>query len=318
MSSDSLRVALAQIAPVWINRSKTLSKVCEQITAAAKAGADLVCFGEGLVPGYPFWLELTGGAVFDSAKQKRLFSHYVSQAVSTTDGDLDPVTSACRDAKIAAYLGIIERAADRTGHSLYASLVYIDTGGTIQSVHRKLVPTYEERLVWSPGDGHGLRTHKLGIFTVGGLNCWENWMPLSRAALYAQGEDLHVAVWPGNDRNTETITRFVARESRSYVVSVSGLMRPGDIDSETPYADEISAKMGDFAANGGSCVACPDGTWLVAPVCNEESLALADLDHGRVREERQNFDPAGHYSRPDIVSLKVNRRRQSIAEFDDG
>jgi len=316
-SSDKLRVGLAQIAPVWIDKTATIRKVCEKIDAAARAGAGLVCFGEGLVPGYPFWPELTDGAVFDSAKQKRLFSHYSTQAVSIESGDLEAVVSVCRGSDIAAYLGIIERASDRTGHSLYASLVYIDAGGSIRSVHRKLVPTYEERLVWSPGDGHGLRTHRLGTFTAGGLNCWENWMPLSRAALYAQGEDLHVAVWPGNRRNTEEITRFIALESRSFVVSVSGFMTPADIDDATPYASEIKNKMPAYAADGGSCVAAPDGSWVIEPVCNEESLIIADLDHARVREERQNFDPAGHYSRPDVVSLNVNRRRQNIAAFDD-
>jgi nitrilase len=110
-------------------------------------------------------------------------------------------------------LGCIERPVDRGGHSLYASLVYIDSDGVIQSVHRKLMPTYEERLTWSPGDGHRLRVHKLGAFTVGGLNCWENWMPLVQASLYGQGEDLHIAIWPGGVHNTHNITRFIAFES---------------------------------------------------------------------------------------------------------
>lgn len=316
-SSDQLRVALAQMAPVWLNKMATTQKACERIDAAADRGAQLACFGEALIPGYPFWPELTGGAEFNSHKQKQLFSHYSAQAVSIEAGDLEPVAAICRERQIATYLGIIERAADRTGHSLYASLVFVNARGSIRSVHRKLVPTHEERLVWSQGDGHGLRAHSLGRFTVGGLNCWENWMPLSRASMYAQGTDLHVAVWPGSRRNTVDITRFIALESRSYVVSVSGFMRPEDIDMTTPYAEEIRKKMPEFAADGGSCVAAPDGSWIIEPVCNQESLLIADLDHARVREERQNFDPAGHYSRPDVVSLRVNRRRQSIAEFED-
>lgn len=140
-------------------------------------------------------------------------------------------------------------------------------------------------------------------------------MPLSRAALYAQGEDIHVAVWPGNKRNTQQITRFIALESRSYVISVSGLMRPGDIDPGCPAAELIAARMPDIAADGGSCIAQPDGSWLIEPVCGEEALIFADLDHAKVREERQNFDPAGHYSRPDVTSLTVDRRRQGIASF---
>jgi nitrilase len=214
-------------------------------------------------------------------------------------------------------LGIIERPIDRGGHSLYASLVYVDPKGKIRSVHRKLMPTYEERLTWSPGDGHGLRVHRLGSFTVGGLNCWENWMPLARAALQGLGEDLHVAVWPGSKRNTIDITRYIAVESRSYVISVSGLMQAADIPFDTPQRSAINTDPDDVFADGGSCIAAPDGTWVVEPVVGEEKLILANLNHRRVREERQNFDPAGHYARPDVLQLKVNRQRQSILRLEE-
>jgi nitrilase len=211
----------------------------------------------------------------------------------------------------------MERATNRGGHSLYCSMVYIDASGAIGSVHRKLMPTHEERLVWAIGDGNGLRTHKLGPFTVGGINCWENWLPLPRAALYAQGEDLHVAIWPGNARNTEDITRFIARESRSYVVSVSGLMRKSDIDPSLPHSDLLIASADDVMANGGSCVAGPDGEWILEPVTDSETLSVAEIDHTRVLEERHSLDVVGHYSRPDVTQLVVNRKRQTTAEFDD-
>lgn len=314
---STLSIALAQIAPVWLNREATLAKVESAIRDAAAGGAAIVGFGEALVPGYPFWVELTDGARFESSLQKALFSHYSNQAVEISAGHLNGVRRTCRDKKIACYLGTIERATDRSGHSLYASLVYIDRDGEIGSVHRKLVPTFEERLVWSPGDGAGLRTHPLGAFTVGGLNCWENWMPLSRAALYAQGEDLHFAAWPGSQRNTEDVTRFVAREGRSYVASVSGLMRPSDIDAAVPDASTIAEAMPAFAANGGSMLVDPAAEVLIEPIIEIESVALAEIDPARVREERQNFDPTGHYSRPDVTSLTVNRQRQQVARFVD-
>ena len=160
------------------------------------------------------------------------------------------------------------------------------------------MPTYEERLVWSPGDGHGLRTHRLGAFHVGGLNCWENWMPLSRAALYAQGEDLHVAVWPGGIHNTRDITRFIALESRSYVVSVSGLMRREDIGSGSAWRETVAAASPERA---GQWWLVYRGTgWRVAGAvrAEEEQLLVTKIDHRRVLEERQNFDPSGHYARP--------------------
>ena len=270
-----------------------------------------------MLPGYPFWVERTEGARFDSSLQKKLYSHYVRQAICIEDGDLDSVCKTAAEHRISIYLGIIERAANRGGHSLYCSMVYIDANGVIGSVHRKLMPTYEERLVWAIGDGNGLRTHKLGAFTVGGLNCWENWLPLARSALYAQGEDLHVAIWPGNVRNTEDITRFIARESRSFVMSVSGLMRSSDISDDLPEAGILQSSADAVMADGGSCLASPTGEWLLQPETNVESLRLAEIDHRRVLEERQNLDLSGHYSRPDVTRLTVNRKRQTTTEFTD-
>ncbi len=310
--TDHLIVAAAQIAPVWLDRERTLAKVVAYVHQAARAGAQLVTFGEALVPGYPFWIERTDGARFESPVQKALHAHYLAQAVQIEAGHLHAVTEAAAAARIDVVLGCIERPVDRGGHSVFASLVYVDASGTIQAVHRKLMPTYEERLSWAPGDGHGLRTHRVGAFTVGGLNCWENWMPLARTALYAQGEDLHVALWPGSRRNTEDITRFIAREARSYVVSVSSLMRRADIPDGLPHGDLVRQTADDVMANGGSCIAAPDGTWVVEPSVNEERLIVATLDHARVRQERQNFDPVGHYARPDVLRLVVDRQRQGV------
>jgi len=317
MADTTLTVGLAQIAPRWLNKSATLEKVVAWISDAANGNCQLVVFGEALVPGYPFWVERTDGAKFESELQKSLYANYVSEGVCIEDGDLDPVCRAASDHRIAVYLGVMERAANRGGHSLYCSMVYVDQDGDIGSVHRKLMPTHEERLVWAIGDGNGLRTHRLGPFTVGGLNCWENWLPLPRAALYAQGENLHVAIWPGSVRNTEDITRFIARESRSFVVSVSGLMRKNDIDAALPHADVLSATADGTMADGGSCVATPAGEWLLEPVVGEEALRIVELDHRIVLEERHSLDPVGHYSRPDVTRLVVNRKRQTTADFSD-
>ena len=317
-TGDSRRVVgLAQIAPVWLNRNATLDKVVEWTGKAAAAGCSLVVFGEALIPGYPFWVERTDGARFESDLQKSLYSHYLSQGVDIDGGDLEPLCGISRNKGIAVYVGVMERARDRSGHSLYCTMVFIDSEGRIGSAHRKLMPTHEERLVWAIGDGNGLRTHPLGSFTVGGLNCWENWLPLARSALYAQGEDLHVAIWPGSRQNTEDITRFIARESRSYVISVSGLMRASDIGSELPQFETLSAAADPVMANGGSCLADPCGDWILEPEVDCESLRVATLDHELVQKERQSLDVAGHYSRPDVTRLVVNRKRQTIVEFED-
>lgn len=316
-ASDHLTIALAQIAPVWLDRAATLDKIIAFTREAAGQGARFIAFGEALLPGYPFWIELTDGARFDSPLQKEIHAHYLAEAVDVAAADLAPLQAVAAERGIAVMLGCMERAADRGGHSLYCSRVHIGADGTVASVHRKLMPTYEERLSWAPGDGHGLRVHPLGRFTVGGLNCWENWMPLARAALYAQGEDLHVMLWPGNLRNTQALTPVVAREARSYVISVSGLMRRADVPATMPGARQILQACPEVMANGGSCIAGPDGDWVVAPITGEERLALATLDHAAVRRERQNFDPSGHYARPDVLRLTVNRERQSVVRFED-
>ena len=314
----SITVSLAQISPVLLNRAANLDKVHQAMREAAAQGSQMIAFGEALVPGYPYWPELTDGAAFNSAKQKELHALYQEQSVNITGGDLSATCTLARELNLAVYLGCIERATERSHHSLYASLVYIDPQGEIGSVHRKLQPTYEERLNWAPGDGNGLRVHDLAGFRVGGLNCWENWMPLPRAALYGQGENLHVAVWPGSVRNTEDITRFLAKEGRSFVLSVSSVMRREWIPDELPYAQQMKDQAPDWMTDGGSCIAAPDGSWVIEPVCHEETVLTAELDLNAVYQERQNFDPAGHYSRPDVTRLVVNRERQSTVEFEDG
>ncbi|TDT50691.1 nitrilase [Maribacter spongiicola] len=314
---NNLKIGMAQISPVWLNKDATINKIKEYIIKASNDGCELVVFGEALLPGYPFWVSMTDGAKFDSKIQKEIHAHYIKNSIQIEAGELDEICALAKQHKIAIYLGLMERAKNRGGHSIYCSLVYINSDGEIKSVHRKLQPTYEERLTWAPGDGNGLRVHELKNFTVGGLNCWENWMPLPRTALYGLGEDLHIAVWPGSDYNTADITRFIARESRSYVVSVSSLMSKADFPTDTPHLDTILENCPDTLANGGSCIAGPDGEWILPPVIDKEGIITATIDFNRVLEERQNFDSVGHYSRPDVTKLTVNRERQSTVEIND-
>lgn len=300
-----------------MNRNESIAKVLDFAMEAANQDAKILVYGgEASIGGYPYWLDFTGGAQFNSKFQKEMFAEYSSQAVDIERGDLAPICDFAKESKLAIYLGIVEKPLDR-GESLYASLVFVGADGEIKSVHRKLVATYEERLVWGNGDGNGLRVHQVGKFTVGGLNCWENWNPLARASLYAQGEDFHVCVFPGSLHNVE-VTRFIAEESRSYVTSVCSIMRKEDFPSDTIHLDKILESSPDVLSNGGTCLAGPDGKWIVEPFCNEEKLELVEIDHRRVREERQNLDIVGHYTRPDVFRLSVNRERQTILDIREG
>ena len=315
MTPANTRVAIAQIAPVLFDRAATTNKAADAVARAE--GARLVAFGESFIPAYPLWTCRTDGARFEADDQKELHARYLDQAIEIEADHLDPLRDAARDNKTTVVVGVAERPRNRGGHTIYCSRVVIEPDGAIGSVHRKLMPTYEERLSWGPGDGHGLVTHNVGDFVMGALNCWENWMPLARAALYAQGVDLHVAIWPGCKRLTNDITRFIAKESRSFVVSASAIIRPEDVPADTPHREAMVGNEAVFY-DGGSCIAGPDGNWIVEPVVDREDLIFADLDTESVRRERQNFDPSGHYARPDVLRLEVDRTRQKPARFTDG
>lgn len=311
-----MKVGVAQIAPAFLDRARTTAKIVARIGDAAAEGAELVVFGETVLPAYPVWLGRTGGAKFNDPTQKRFHELYLDAAVDIASGHLGAVCEAARAHKISVILGVAERGSDRGGYTIYCSRVFIGKTGEVLSVHRKLMPTYEERLSWGIGDGAGLVTHRVGAFTVGALNCWENWMPLARAALYAAGEDLHVMLWPGCLRLTHDITPFVAKESRSFVISVSGLIREQDLPVDLPERSLIASK-GETLYDGGSCIASPTGEWIVEPVVGREELIVAELDPAIVKRERQDFDASGHYSRPDVLKLTVDRRSQRSVEFLD-
>jgi len=306
---------------VLLDRDATAKKAVDAIRDAASQAASLVAFGETFLPAYPVWLSRTDGARFDTDDQKELHALYLDQAVSIERGQLDPIIGAARENNIWVVIGIAERPCDRAGHTIYASAVTVSPTAGVVSVHRKLMPTYEERLAWGVGDAHGLVAHDLESgdhhFRLGSLNCWENWMPLPRAALQAQGVTLHVATWPGDVVNTHDITRYIARESRAYVLSASSVIRASDIPPSVPHRDRIVTDESATLHNGGSAAANPDGTWLLEPQADTEGIFVVDLDPAFVRRERQNFDPSGHYSRPELLSLSVDRRRHTTARFRD-
>ncbi len=307
-------VAAAQTAPVWGDPDATTDVVVDWIGRAADAGAQLVAFGETFLSGYAFWVARTDGARFDAADQKEAYAHYLAGAVDLDGPQLAAVAEAASDAGVFTYLGVTERSASRG--TVYATYAAIDPEAGIVGAHRKLMPTYEERMVWGAGDGHGLRAHRVGDTVVGALNCWENWVPTVRHVLYAQGIDLHVAAWPGSVGLTRDITRFIAREGRCYVLSAGALLARAAVPDGFPLKDAAFG-ADDLIYDGGSAVAAPDGSWVVEPVSGDERLVTAEIDLARVRGERQNFDPAGHYFRADVIDVRVDRRRREPARFQD-
>ena len=313
-----MRVAVGQMSPGWMDREATTDRVTGMVTEAGEQGAQLVVFGESLIPGYPTWLDRVDGARFENAELKAMHAAYAAQCVDV-ENDLDAVRAAARSHGSTGVLGVTERGVDRGGDTLYCSRVMIDGDGQTLSVHRKLMPTYEERLVWCVGDGHGLRSHDVGEGRVTALNCWENWMPLARATCYAAGTDVHCAIWPGALRLTRDSTRFVAMEGRCFVISACGLLRGSDIPEGTPLREQILARdsgSDDWICNGGSAIAGPDGSWVIKPIVGESGVFVANLDLTAGKAARQNFDATGHYSRPEVLQLQVDRRRHGVTFID--
>ncbi len=310
-----MRVAAAQIRCPWMDTAAGVRAVITSIERAAAADVRLVAFPETFLPGYPLWVALDGGVDLDDPRQQQVYAAYVSAAVEVAGPEVRLITECARDHGVFVYLGIAER--DPGTRAVYCALLAIDPVAGVVGVHRKLVPTFEERSVWANGDGHGLRVHQTGPLRVGGLCCWENWMPLARQALYAQGPQLHVSVWPGSTRLTRDITRFVALEGRLYSLAAGALIDVADVPAGFPLRDEIVASPRATLYDGGSAIAGPDGRWIVEPVAGKEHLVVADVDPASAQGWRQLVDPSGLYARPDVFALEVDRRRPETASFTD-
>ncbi len=306
-----VRVAGIQIAPVFLNSKKTFDKLSGYIREAHDNEAKLVSWGETLIPGYPFWLGASGAAKWNDSDQKKTFSTYWREAIDLTNSIIiSDMKKLAKELKIMMMGGIAEKSSGST----YATLITINEEGKLSNRHRKMKPTSAERLVWADGDGLGLNTVPFQGYKIGGLNCWENWIPYARASLHKQNELLHVAVWPGNDVVTRDITKFIAMEGRYWVLSVSGIIRTEDLihlsEKDFPVRKllNLEEKKGKFWQNGGSVIADPKGNYLDKPLKEKEGIIYADIDFLTAIEERQNFDYSGHYSRFDIFNDPLKNR----------
>ena len=291
-----IRVAGIQIASVFLDAQKTWEKLEGYIREAKSNGAELVTWGETLIPCYPTWIWLE----VSPRDQKKVYGKYWSECIKLDESEIiENMKTLAKELGIMMMGGI----AEKYGGSIYCTLLTIDQEGEILGRHRKVKPTYRERLVWADGDGLGLKTYSLKDIKIGGLNCWENWLPLARAKLHLQEEILHVAVWPGGLTNTQDITRFIALEGRSWVISVSGMFRPSDISHldkvEFPIKDMMESRN-DYWQNGGTMIVDPRGKVVTGPLVDEEGILYAEIDPIMAIEERHNFDISGHYSRFDI------------------
>lgn len=295
---DSVVVAAVQATPVFLDTDATVSRCCELVDKAAAAGAKLIVFPEAFVPGYPDWVWRTtpwSGAATEFA------ARLLDESVMVPGPVTDRIGDAARRAASYVVVGVNER----HGSTLYNTLLYFGPDGSLQARHRKLMPTGGERLVWGTGDGSTLRVLDTPFGKLGGLICWENYMPLARAALYAQGIDVWLApTWDTSDVWVPTL-RHIAKEGRVHVIGVAPLLRGSDIGDDLPK-DDIYGGSDDWLSRGLTTIVAPDGKILAGPLVEEEGIVTAAIDPGAGLLARQQFDPTGHYARPDIFHLHVD------------
>lgn len=303
--SGRVTVAAVQATPVFLDREATTEKACALVQEAAEAGASLVVFPETFIPTYPDWVWRLP-AWSDEPYVDRL----LDQAVTIPSPTTERLAEAARAAGVYVAMGVDEL----DGGTLYNTLLYFSPDGELVARHRKLMPTGGERSVWGYGDGSTLSVVRTPFGVVGGLICWENYMPLARAAMYAQGVEIYLApTWDNSDRWVATL-QHIAKEGRLYVVGVAPLLRGSDVPEELRgeiYHDDDE----DWMSRGYTTIVAPGGEILAGPVIGREEILYAEVDLAEVRRHRQYFDPVGHYSRPDVFTLTVDTRAQRPVRF---
>jgi nitrilase len=302
---DAVRVAVVQHPPVLLDREATLARSVELLDEAARAGARLVSFPETWVPGYPEWLwRLRPGE--DHALTAEIHRRLLEGAVDLDAGHLRPIQDAAREHGVTVVVGVHERDGRFSRGTLYNAAVLVGPDGAILNRHRKLVPTNPERMVWGQGDGAGLRVIDTPAGRVGALICWENYMPLARFTLYAQGPDFYVApTWDAGSGWVSTM-RHIALEGRCWVLGNGTAMRGRDVPADFPGRDRLFPDEDDWFNPGDSVVVGPDGKIVAGPLRNEHGILYADCDPGAPAAARRTLDVAGHYGRPDVFRLEVH------------
>jgi len=302
-----------QHPPVFLDLEKSIEKACDLIAQAALGGAKLIVFPETWLTGYPVWLDLApGAALWGYESAEKIYQHNFTQSPALTDPAIEKLCKVAKSSNAYVVMGLHER----SGNTLYNTTLYIKADGNILGHHRKLVPTYTERLIWGRGDGSTLEVFDTPLGRIGGLICWEHWMPLARYTFHGQQEQIHIAQWPTVKTMHQIASRNYAFEGGCTVIAAGTVLHKDDLKHlQLPLLDEIPDEPEGFLMRGGSCIIGPDGTFLAEPVFNKPTFVTAEIDLSRTISHSMTLDVVGHYSRPDIFTLQVNTEPQSNIEF---
>ena len=309
MTAESpFQIAAIQATPVFLNRDATVAKACELIAVAGSQGARLAVFPECFIPSYPMWIWFVPAG--DAKTLRELYTELLDNAINVPGPETDRLCAAAKSAGITVAIGINERNTEASGTSLFNTLLFIGPDGNIVGKHRKLIPTAGERLIHAQGDGSTLGVYDMPFGKLGGLICWENYMPLARFALAAWGEQIHVApTWDRGEPWTSTM-RHVAKESRAYVVGCCSAVHRDSIPDVYDFKSKYLPEKLTWVNPGGSMIVDPDGKFLVEPVLEREEILIATVDPKQLKGPRYQLDIAGHYGRPDVFELIVHRRER--------
>jgi nitrilase len=302
---QTIKIAAVQAAPVFLDLDRSVDKACRLIQEAADHGASLVVFPEAFLPTYPFWVWFIPPG--HTHPLRELYAALHENSITLPGDAISRVANAAARAHTCVAIGASERNSESSGSSLFNTLVMIDADGRIRGRHRKLVPTAGERLVWAQGDGSDLEVYDLPFGRVGGLICWENYMPLARYALASWGEQIHLApTWDRGEPWTSSM-RHIAKESRCFVISSCQALHMNDIPDTWSFKRAYLGGVEEWINPGLSLIADPDGKLVAGPLERAEGILYADVQLAQLVGPRWQLDIAGHYSRPDVFELRIHR-----------
>jgi nitrilase len=301
----SVRVAVVQAAPVLMDREATVKKTISLIREAAERGAKLVVFPEAFIPAYPRGLTFGFAVGSRTMEGRKDWQRYYENSVPVPGAVTDALAASAGEAGVYLVIGVIERDGEGIGHTLYCTTLYFGPSGELLGKHRKLKPTGSERLIWGEGDGSTLTVVDTPYGKMGGLICWENYMPLARAAMYQKGVTLYIAPTADSREEWQATTRHIALEGRCFVLSCNQFVTKEMYPTDLNCYDDL-AQQPEVMCPGGSAIISPFGKYVADPVYNQEDILIADLDLDQVVQSRLDFDVTGHYARSDVFKLIVH------------
>jgi len=310
------KIAIIQESPYVLDKERTIGKAVDLINSVSAQGAELIVFPEAFIPGYPAWIwRLRPGG--DWGLSEELHVRLLKNSVDLSSDDLKPMLEAAKNNKVTVVCGINERDNANSRSTIYNSAITIDTQGHIINNHRKLMPTNPERMVWGFGDGHGLNVIDTPVGRIGSLICWENYMPLARYSLYSQGVEIYIAPTYDSGEEWTGTMQHIAREGKCWVLSCGVALERKDLPKDFPNIDELYPADEEWINPGGSLVVSPKGEIVAGPLSKEKGYIILDIDVELASSSKRALDVAGHYSRPDVFKLYVDKSRQSSTKFSD-